>query len=77
MVRKNCWQAVAFLQGAKENTTEIKRQFNEIGNMWIFFDTALTGSQTDRPKALDNLAVASELILKGYDDLTGLYARLA
>ena len=70
-------QAVAFLQGAKENTVEIKGQFNEIGNMWIFFETALTGSQTDRPKALDDLAVASELILKGYDDLTGLYARLA
>lgn len=70
-------QAVAFLQSAKENTAEIKRQSNEIGNMWVFFEVALTGTQADRPKALEDLATASELILKGYDDLTGLYARLA
>lgn len=70
-------QALSTLQGAKENTAEIKRQLAEVGNMWVFFDVALSGSQNDGPKALGDLATASELILKGYEDLTGLYARLA
>jgi Type IV pili methyl-accepting chemotaxis transducer N-term len=70
-------QALGFLQAAKENTNDIKRQLSEIGNMWVFFEVALAGTQNERPKALADMAVASELILKGYEELTGLYARLA
>lgn len=69
-------QALVFLQGAKENTADIKRNLSGVGNMWVFFDVALAGAQNERPKALADLATASELILKGYEELTGLYSRL-
>ena len=45
--------------------------------MWVFFDVALAGTQNERPKSLEDMATASELILKEYENLTGLYARLA
>lgn len=70
-------QSLGFLQDAKENTSEIKRQLGYIGNMWVFFDVALAGTQNERPKSLEDMATASELILKEYENLTGLYARLA
>jgi hypothetical protein len=70
-------QAVATMQSAKENTPEIKRQLGEVANMWVFFEATVTSTQSDRPRALDDLATASELILKGYDELTKLYSALA
>jgi hypothetical protein len=70
-------QAVATMQAARENTPEIKRQLGEVANMWVFFEATVAGTQAENPRALDNLATASELILKGYDELTKLYSALA
>ena len=69
-------QALVFLQGAKENTADMKRNLSEVANMWVFFDLALADTKNERPKALADMATASELILKAYEELTGLYERL-
>jgi nitrate/nitrite-specific signal transduction histidine kinase len=69
-------QAAAVLESTKDNTPAIKRQLGEAANMWVFFESALTAAQGDRVKTLDDLSVASELILKSYDDLTKLYSAL-
>jgi Type IV pili methyl-accepting chemotaxis transducer N-term len=69
-------QATALLEGTKDNTPAIKRQLGEVANMWVFFESALTAAQVERVKTLEDLSVASELILKSYDDLTKLYSAL-
>lgn len=67
-------QAIATLESSKENTAAIKRQLLDVGNMWVFFESSLSATQGDRIKPLEDLSVASELILKTYDDLTKLYS---
>ncbi len=70
-------KALQFLENAKESNEAIKRQLSDIKNMWVFFDSSIKGALTDRPKASNDLASASELILKGYDELTAQYAKLS
>jgi hypothetical protein len=65
------------LEGNEGNNADVKRQLANVKNMWVFFDVATGTALTGNGKAASDLFGASELILKGYDDLTGLYAKLA
>lgn len=69
--------ALRLLESSEINTADIKRQLLSAKNMWVFFDVAISNAALlNSSKAANDLFTASELILQGYDDLTGLYAKL-
>jgi Type IV pili methyl-accepting chemotaxis transducer N-term len=69
--------ALRALEASEANTVDIKRQLVGVKNMWVFFDVAIATAPSNAGKAASDLVSASELILQGYDDLTGLYAKLS
>ena len=73
--RKEFVAALAELNAAKENTSDIKSELSLANTQWMFFEQALLGNET-RDIAIRNVATTSERILEMMDSLTGRYEKL-
>jgi len=74
--RRDFVAALGVLNGAPENTEEIRLDLALVNTQWLFFEQALNGREPVREIAVRNVATTSERILEVMDGLTGRYEKL-
>lgn len=74
--RRDFVAALAEMNGAPENTDDIRLELGLANTQWMFFEQALNGRESNRDIAVRNVATTSERILEMMESLTGRYERL-
>lgn len=74
--RRDFVAALGELNGAAENTPEIRAELGLANTQWLFFEQALNGREAGPEVAARNVASTSERILEVMDSLTGRYELL-